>query len=64
VVAAQSPMTCHLVEYLVLKMESWHHFEREPLRLEGSRLELPQRPGFGIELDPARIRKQTLVRWG
>jgi len=64
VVAAQSPMTCPLVEYLVLKMESWHHFEREPLRLEGSRLGLPQRPGFGIELDPARIRKQTLVRWG
>jgi L-rhamnonate dehydratase len=63
VVASQSPMTCPLVEYLVLKMESWHHFERTPPILEGSRIRLPERPGFGIELDPAKIRRQSLARW-
>ncbi|MDW8130604.1 MAG: enolase C-terminal domain-like protein [Bryobacterales bacterium] len=63
VVASQSPATCPLVEYLVLKMQYWHHFERNPPRLEGSRIPLPQAPGFGIELDPAKIRKRTVARW-
>lgn len=63
VVASQSPATCPLVEYLVLKMQSWHHFERNPPRLEGSRILLPEAPGFGIELDPAKVRRQTVARW-
>ena len=64
VVASQSPMTCPLVEYLILKMSSYHHFEKEPLRLASGRIALPERPGFGIQLDPAKIEKQTLLRWG
>ncbi len=64
VVASQSPMTCPLVEYLVLKMQYWHHFEKDPPKVEQARIRLPQRPGFGIELDPAKIQKQTRLPAG
>jgi L-alanine-DL-glutamate epimerase-like enolase superfamily enzyme len=63
VVASQPPMTCPLVEYLILKMASYHHFEKDPPRLDRARIALPERPGFGIELDPGKVEKQTLVRW-
>jgi L-alanine-DL-glutamate epimerase-like enolase superfamily enzyme len=62
VVASQSPMTCPLVEYLILKMESYHWFEKEPPAVDRGRIALPQRPGFGIALDPAKIEKQTLAK--
>ncbi|HWR49851.1 MAG TPA: enolase C-terminal domain-like protein, partial [Bryobacteraceae bacterium] len=62
VVASQSPMTCPLVEYLILKMESYHHFEKEPPAVDKGRITLPDRPGFGITLDPAKIEKQAIVR--
>lgn len=58
-IASQSPMTCPMGEYLVHKMESYHHFERHPLQPEKGRITLPERPGFGIELDPARIEKRS-----
>lgn len=63
VVASQSPMTCPLVEYLVTKMRDYYHFEKYPLQLVGARFALPERPGFGIELDPAKVEKQTLQQW-
>jgi L-rhamnonate dehydratase len=63
VVAAQSPMTCPLVEYLILKMESWHHFEKYPPRLDNGHIALPERPGFGIELDDAKIEKRTQLHF-
>lgn len=63
VVASQSPMTCPLVEYLFLKMQSYHHFEKEPLVPVRGRFALPARPGFGIEIDAAKAGKQTLVKW-
>ena len=63
VVASQPPMTCPLVEYLFIKMSSYHHFEKDPPRLAGGQIALPERPGFGIELDPAKIEKQARVEW-
>jgi L-rhamnonate dehydratase len=63
VVASQPPMTCPLVEYLINKMSGFHHFEKQPPGLSGGMIELPGRPGFGIELDPAKVEKQTLVKW-
>jgi L-rhamnonate dehydratase len=63
VVASQSPMTCPLVEYLILKMQSYYHFEKNPPRPERGHIALSDRPGFGIELDPAKVEKQTLVSW-
>jgi L-alanine-DL-glutamate epimerase-like enolase superfamily enzyme len=63
VVASQSPMTCPLVEYLITKMESYHHFEKSPLKPAAGKIALPEAPGFGIDIDPAKALKQTLVSW-
>ena len=63
VVASQSPMTCPLVEVLINKMRYHHHFEKFQPIYERGRVALPDRPGFGIELDPAKVEKQSLVTW-
>jgi L-alanine-DL-glutamate epimerase-like enolase superfamily enzyme len=63
VIASQSPVTCPLAEYLVQKMATYYHFEKYPPRLTGARFPLPDRPGFGVELDPAKVQKQTPVHW-
>lgn len=61
-IASQSPMTCPLAEYLILKMQSYYHFEKHPPLPRNAHLALPQGPGFGIELDPSKIEKQTLLK--
>jgi len=63
VVASQSPVTCPLAEYLIQKMETYYYFEKYPPKLNRERFPLPVRPGFGVELDPAKVQKQTRVRW-
>jgi L-rhamnonate dehydratase len=63
VVASQSPMTCPLVEYLFSKMKSYYHFEKHQLQPVNGKIALPDRPGFGIEFDSARVLKQTLATW-
>ena len=63
VVASQSPMTCPLVEYLIEKMRNYYCFEKHPLKPVGGKIALPERPGFGIELDDAKIEKRTLMQW-
>ena len=55
VVASQSPATCPLVEYLYSKMQSYLHFEKHQMTPVNGHIELPDRPGFGIELDESRI---------
>jgi L-alanine-DL-glutamate epimerase-like enolase superfamily enzyme len=61
VVASQSPMTCPLVEYLVLKMRNYYWFEKNPPAPVDGKVALPDRPGFGIELDPARATKMETL---
>lgn len=61
VVASQSPLTCPLVEYLLGKMESYYFFEKHQLKPVNGRIALPARPGFGIEIDPARVEKETVL---
>jgi len=61
VVASQSPLTCPLVEYLIGKMESYYYFEKYQLRPVGGKISLPERPGFGIEFDPGKVEKQTVL---
>jgi L-alanine-DL-glutamate epimerase-like enolase superfamily enzyme len=61
VVASQSPMTCPLVEYLISKMESYYHFEKHSLAPVNGMIDLPERPGFGIEFDPAKVDKQQKI---
>lgn len=63
VVASQSPMTCPLVEYLISKMSTYYWFEKwDPAPVNG-KITLPETPGFGIELDPAKIEKRTFATW-
>jgi L-rhamnonate dehydratase len=64
VVASQSPMTCPLVEYLILKMSgNYYHFDKNrPAPVNGV-FPLDERPGFGMELDPALIENQTQMKW-
>jgi L-rhamnonate dehydratase len=68
VVASQSPATCPLGECLLVKMvlrdHPWYfcHFEREPLRIERGEVHLGEAPGFGLELDPAKVERQELQK--
>jgi L-rhamnonate dehydratase len=64
VIASQSPMTCPLAEYLILKMASYYHFEKHAPAPVKAHLDLPQGPGFGIELDPAKVEQQSLLSFG
>ncbi len=63
VIASQSPMTFPLAEYLIIKMRSYYHFENHPLTPNHAHFALPNGPGFGIELDPAKIESSTVLRW-
>ncbi len=63
VVASQPPMTCPLVEYLINKMSYYYYFEKHAVRPVDGRIALPDRPGFGIELDEVKIEKHSVARW-
>jgi L-alanine-DL-glutamate epimerase-like enolase superfamily enzyme len=63
VVASQSPGVCPLVEYLISKMSSYYHFEKDDMAPVNGKIQLRSRPGFGIELDAAKIEKRTLAKW-
>ena len=63
VVASQSPMTCPFGEYLINKMRTYYHFEKQPLKVSNGEISLPHRPGFGIELDESKIERQQVVHW-
>jgi L-rhamnonate dehydratase len=55
VVASQSPATCPMTEYLYRIMPGRHRFEAAPPQPVRGAFPLPQRPGFGIELNDAAI---------
>ncbi len=63
VIASQPPMTFPLGEYLVNKMAHFYMFEKNPLFPKRAHLELPTGPGFGIELDAAKIESQRKMEW-
>jgi L-alanine-DL-glutamate epimerase-like enolase superfamily enzyme len=63
VIASQSPMTFPLAEYLINKMSSYYMFEKNPPQPVKAHIALPDRPGFGIELDPAKIETQSVLKW-
>ena len=48
---------------MALPDHPWYscHFEREPLRVEKGEVLLTDRPGFGIELDSAKVEKEARV---
>lgn len=57
-IASQSPMTFPMGEYLINKMRHFYHFEKNAPFPVKAHLLLPTTPGFGIELDPAKIESQ------
>ena len=63
VVASQPVEICPLVEYLIQKMRSYYNVEKHPPRPVNGMLELPERPGFGIELDESKIEDIRPVSW-
>ena len=64
VIASQSPMTCPLAEFLILKMSSYYHFEKHPPIPVKARIALPTGNGYGIELDEAKVESQSLLKFG
>jgi len=62
VIASQSPMTFPLGEYLINKMRHYYHFESNPLTVERAHIALPTGPGFNVQLDPAKIESQTVLK--
>jgi L-rhamnonate dehydratase len=62
-VASQSPAVCPLAEYLILKMRSYYHFDKNAPAPKNAHFTLSEAPGFGIEIDDAKVEKRDLVRW-
>jgi L-rhamnonate dehydratase len=62
-IGSQSPAVCPLAEYLVIKMRSYYHFEKNPLALKNAHIALPDGPGYGIELDDTKVEARELVKW-
>jgi len=63
VIASQSPAVCPLAEYLVIKMQSYYHFEKNPPVLKNAHLQLSDAPGYGIELDDAKVESREMMHW-
>lgn len=65
VIASQSPHVCPIMEYMVNRLNSgqWkYYFEKYALVPKEGKIALPDRPGFGIELDQSRVERQRLVK--
>jgi len=61
IVASQSPALCPFGEYLINYVPEKLHFMKDaPLTVNGW-VTLPDRPGFGIELDTAKIERQEAL---
>ena len=61
VVASQSPDVCPLGEFLMTYMPSKVHFQQNPLLTSNGILQLPTAPGFGIELDDAKVESMDVL---
>jgi L-rhamnonate dehydratase len=62
-IASQSPAVCPLAEYLILKMRSYYHFEKNPPVLKEAHFALPENPGYGIELDDSKVESREQMHW-
>jgi len=61
IVASQSPTVCPFGEYLINHVPEKLHFLKEPPLTTNGLVQLPDKPGFGIELDPAKVEKQEVL---
>jgi L-alanine-DL-glutamate epimerase-like enolase superfamily enzyme len=63
-IASQPVTLCPLIEYLIKWNEIHQHFLLHPLKPERGAVTVPDRPGIGMELDPAKIEDEREWRWG
>jgi len=61
IVASQSPSVCPFGEYLINHVPEKLHFIKDPLLTTNGLVTLPEKPGFGIEFDPAKVEKQEVL---
>lgn len=61
--ASQSPMTCPLNEVLIKKMRDYYFFDKYAPEVVDGQIDLPDRPGFGMELDDDKIESRELMDW-
>jgi L-rhamnonate dehydratase len=61
IVASQSPAVCPMGEYLINYVPEKLHFMKDPILTTNGFVELLEKPGFGIELDAAKITKQEAL---
>jgi L-alanine-DL-glutamate epimerase-like enolase superfamily enzyme len=61
IVASQSPAVCPFGEYLINHVPEKLHFMKDPLVAANGHVQLSEKPGFGIELDAAKIDKQEVL---
>jgi len=60
-VASQPRATCPVMEYQLNIQPNLCYFEKNPLIPKDSQIELPDMPGFGIELDESKIVKREKI---
>lgn len=53
-----------LIEYLVKWNQLLQHFWKEPVHPVNGLIRVPEGPGMGMELDPAKIESERDLRWG
>ena len=61
IVASQSPSVCPFGEYLINYVPEKLHFMKDPLLTSNGLVQLSEKPGFGIELDPVKVEKQEIL---
>ncbi|MEO8062330.1 MAG: enolase C-terminal domain-like protein [Pseudomonadota bacterium] len=61
IVASQSPAVCPFGEYLINHVPEKLHFMKDPLLTSNGLVQLSEKPGFGIEFDPAKVEKQEVL---
>ena len=59
--ASQPRAVCPMMEYQVNLQPNLCYFEKNPLVPKNSQIELPDLPGFGIELDDSKIVKRERI---
>lgn len=59
VIAAQSPATCPMAEFLILHQPAKQHFQTQVTQPENGVIPLPTQPGLGIEIDDAKVDKRV-----
>jgi len=62
-IAAQTPVLCPILEYLVKWNQIHQYFLLNPLEPVNGMITMPDRIGMGLALDPAKIEAEVELRW-